>query len=275
MPGPTGPIIMAALLAIAAGGARAAEPVADFLGPRGCVIGPGAAEAAAAAGIDAAALIDFAERAAAAPDAVRMGEWLLVGPALCRMRFSPIESEANWTDPEAAASISALDDLVANGEFGCFMDRGLMATALQGIRDWDRARAATARDRLIAEGVRAGALVFYGDDVLRTPPGFAFAIGLCGAAPGMAAARGDHAVLMRHLDAIVRQHGAETPCGTEGPPAGTDWPDLVRRATGERYDNVWGWMELMMMAIAAGWYEDPSFMATPVARPPLCHIAAD
>ena len=51
-----------------------------------------------------------------------------------------------------------------------------------------------------------------------------------------------------------------------------DMSDLLKTATGGGYENEWGGMEVLMMAMAAGWYEGHSLTRKGMPRPPLCHL---
>lgn len=277
MPRPIRTITLAALLAMAAAAAGraagpAADPVASFLGPEGCVIGPETEAAAGAAGISAAMLADFAARAEAAPGSHRTGEWLLVGPGLCAISFPPIESELTLDDPEVKASFSAMDEYADLGDIGCFLNGDKLVELLQQTRGWSRERAHDARMSLIGAGVQSGDIVFYSDDPLRMPPGFGLAAGACGEAPGMEEARASHALLMRHLDAYLRDVAAATECREGESPVNSYDPLFLNRLTEGRYRNAWGFLEVMLMAIAAGWYEGESLTEKGMPRPPLCHF---
>lgn len=270
---PVRTIMLAALLAVAAAGAgRAApkDPVAAFLSPRGCVIDRMTEPAAGAAGISPAMLGAFAAKAAAAPDAVRTGETLIVGPSLCVIAFPRIESELSLDDPAAKAAFTGFLEGAAWGEFGCHINISGLTEALQEGRGWSHERAEDAALLLIAAGVRSGELVFYSDDPLRTPPGFALTTGLCGRAPEVVAGRKAHALMMRHLDAYIRHLGRVTSCAGTGLEMD---PSFLNRRTEGRYRNVWGGLEVMMMAIASGWHAGGERLADQrQMRPPLCHF---
>ncbi|MFV0472718.1 MAG: hypothetical protein ACK5MQ_00510 [Pikeienuella sp.] len=262
---------------LAAGPALAADrDVADFLGPRGCVIGPGTLAAAEAEGIDAAALEAFAARAEATPGSYRTGDWLVVASGLCRISFPPIESELKLDDPEVRAGFSAVDAYAEYGDHGCFLDADELVARLRESRGWNEERAFTAYLQLLGAGLRSGALSFHSDDILRTPPGFVLTTGACGEAPGMDVIREDHALLMRHLDAFIRDTAPDVVCEEGVGLMNYQKPEFfMTRITDGRYRNAWGWLEVDLMAMAAGWYDGARYHKNDSPRPPLCHFAAE
>ncbi|MBT0779178.1 hypothetical protein [Paracoccus sp. pheM1] len=273
---PAKTLALAGLLLAGPAFARAAEPdVADFLGQRGCVIGPGTLAEAEAEGITAAALEEFAARAVQMPGSRQTGEWLVVAPDLCSITFPLIESELTLDDPEVRASFSAVDAYAQHGDHGCFLDGDKLRSALQDSRGWDAERAFTAYLQLVGTGLQSGELAFHTDDPLRTPVGFALTTGICGEVPGMDVIREDHTLMMRHLDALIRDTATAVPCDEGASLMNMERPDFMTKITDGRYRNAWGWLELMMMAMAADWYEGTSLTRKGQPRPPLCHIAEE
>ena len=250
------------------------EDVADFLSPRGCVIGPGTAEAAKAAGIGAPVLNEFAAQAASLPGSYRTGEWLVVSSDLCRITIPPIDSELTLDDPEVKASFTDKDAHADTGFHGCFLDDSVLWEKLHASRGWSREHAFSAYLRLVGAGVRSGALSFHSTDEARPAPGFVLTTGTCGDVPGMAAIRADHALLMEHLDALIRNVATVTRCNEGDVPANFDDPGFMARLTGGKYRNAWGWWNLMAMGMAAGWYEGTSLTRNGMPLPPLCRFPA-
>lgn len=266
-------LVLAGFLIAGSDLTRADEPdMADFLSLRGCVIGPGTPAEAEVEGISAATLEKFADQAASMPGSHQTGEWLVITPDLCRITFPPIASELTLDDPEVQASFSAVDAYAENDIYGCFLDREMLMASLQESRGWDQERAYTPYIRLVGAGLLSGELAFHTDDPLRTPAGIALTTGNCGEAPGMDMIREDHALLMHHLDAFIRNTAAAVPCEEGAALMNIDQPDFMKKITNGSYQNAWGWFELMMMAMAADWYEGASLSRKGKPRPPLCHI---
>lgn len=246
--------------------------LAEFLSPLGCVIGPGTAEKAEAAGITTAALEEFAAKAASLTGSHRTGEWLVVTPDLCHITFK-VESELGLDDPEVRESFSAVDAYAEYGDRGCFLDSEKLIATVQASRGWTEEHAFNAYLKLVGAGVQSGDIAFHTNDPLRTPAGFVLTKGACGEVPGMDVIREDHALLMRHLDALIRDAGAAVPCEEGAAPMNIVRPDFMQKATDGHYQNAWAWMEVQMMALASDWYEGTSLTRKGMPRPPLCHIA--
>ena len=249
--------------------------VAEFLGPRGCVIGPGTAEAALAIGIGSGDLKDFAARAAALPGSVVTGPWLVVARDLCRISFPAIKSELSLEDAEVRANLSAMDAFADQGQPGCFLNGDGLRRGLQVSRGWDEERAWTAYLALVGAGLQSGELAFHLDDALRAPIGPVLTTGTCGQAAGMAVIRADHATLMANLDGVIRLSLDNLACEEGAALLTLDAQAVGAMATGGGYRNEWGWMEVLMMAMALGWYEGASLTRKGMPRPPLCHLPGE
>ena len=247
----------------------------EFLSPRGCVMGPGIAADAAAAGISRADLETFATRAASVPGSYLTGYWLVVSPDLCRITIPPVESELSLDDPEVKASFTDKAAHADEGFPGCFLDDDLLWAKLRVGRGWTREHAFAAYLQLVGAGVRSGALSFHSADAGRPPPGFVLTTGPCGEVPGMDVIRADHALFMRHLDGLIRDTASAMRCVETDVPVNSANPDFMARASHGRYRNAWGWWELMSLGHALGWYEGTSLTRNGVPQPPLCRFQTE
>ncbi|MFP3382665.1 hypothetical protein [Tritonibacter sp. SIMBA_163] len=102
---------------------RASTPEMDtnalltFLGGDGCVIGPHSAGAATAAGFDGDALTAFGARLLADGSAEKQGDWTVLGPEVCTIRFPDVTSELTLNSPEVQDTlrlnlyVPSLDDI--------------------------------------------------------------------------------------------------------------------------------------------------------------------
>ena len=77
-----------------------ADALLTFLGGDGCVIGPHSAGAATAAGFDGDALTALGARLLADGSAEKQGDWTVLGPEVCTIRFPDVTSELTLNSPE-------------------------------------------------------------------------------------------------------------------------------------------------------------------------------
>ncbi|WP_417837756.1 hypothetical protein [Tritonibacter scottomollicae] len=93
------------------------EALLTYLGGDGCVIGPHSAGAATAAGFDGDALAALGARLLADGSAEKQGDWTVLGPEVCTIRFPDVTSELTLNSPEVqdtlrtALSIPSLDEI--------------------------------------------------------------------------------------------------------------------------------------------------------------------
>lgn len=260
------PLAALAALAQAQTPAPATPGALDFFAGQGCAIGPATLAAADRAGLDKAAVEALTATAAAHPDTVRTGDWLVMPPDLCRMRLPDITSEVSLTDPEVVASITPIDAYEADGGRGCFLQMEALMEALEAGRGWDSQRAYMAYMRLVAAGLISGEMTFFSTEPLVTPWGFQLVTGQCGAElADIALIREDHAHLAAQFDEIIRASAADTECieGASGNFYMLEQPAPTR--------NAWTNFQAMAIVLGAGWQEGLSLTEKGTPRPPLCH----
>lgn len=254
--------------------AQSAEAL-DFFAAQGCAIGPATLAAAKQAEVPKADIRALTEAAAAHPDTIHTGDWLVMPPDLCRMRFPDITSEVAITDPEVVASLSPIDEHAFSGGWGCFLDQKALVERLRAGRGWDEERANNARLRLLADGVIRGEIAYFSSNPLITPWEVQILTGKCGSMlPAIQQIREDHAFLVANFDRMIRAGAAETACTGGNLGMFLAFEEGLADMAGTT-QNYWTGYQAILIARGAGWYEGASFGKIGMPRPPLCHYPAD
>lgn len=241
----------------------------DFFAGQGCAVGPATVAAAEQAGLAKADINALTQKAAAHPDTIQTGGWLVMPPDMCRMRLPDIESEISLTDPEVVASISAIDAHASEDSPGCFLDADGLMERLQAERGWSKERAFDAYLQLMAGSLASGEATFFSTDPLMTPWGIQIVTGDCGTGlPEIDQIREDHAYLVTNFDSIIRASAIGTECvdGAVGTFFLSEQPDATQ--------NAWTAFQAFLIIQGAGWYQGASLTEKGVPRPPLCRYPA-
>lgn len=254
---------LAALLLLAAPAGADQAALLHDLGAAGCVIG-------ADAGADARALADVA---LADGTGQQQGDWVVLGADICTIRVPDIHSDIGHDDPAVVASVSAIAPFsdVPDDPPGCYVALDDLGRNLSRTHGWTAQKAFDAAVQYMAAQIIAGEMVFYTDDMLRTPQGFQSLHGDCAKVPDIDAMRQSNAYMLQHFGAVVRAQGQAIRCGDR------HFPDFAAAATqvsdlsGGKASNAWLGMEMMLLALGAGWVEGAGPKSRGVQRPPLCH----
>ncbi|WP_306110815.1 MULTISPECIES: hypothetical protein [Roseovarius] len=260
------------VLTLAAGGLRAQEDtLGEVLADHGCVVGP--SEVTADDGLPRELrdeLIAYAETALDAGQAKRQGEWIVLGPELCTIRPPEIDSAYDITAPVVARSISAVDAYAEFEEYGCFVASEEMQQDLMEQDGLTRDAAAVVYLEVLAEGVRSGQVSFFSDDPLRTPMGFQVLTGECADVPRIDDIRRSQALMLEHFDTLVRDNASRVTCEANGAPITVEVGQTLTDLTNGEAVNAWTMMDMLMLAIGAGWVEGISATERGTPRPPIC-----
>lgn len=243
----------------------------DYLGGQGCVIGPATRHEVAAAGLAPDVLDALANKARANGQADQQGDWLVLSRDLCTIRLPQISPVLKLADPDVRRNFSDKKVGRGGGRPGCYLKTDALLADLQASRGWDADRANSEYIRLVAAALISGDMTIYMDTPVAAPPGFQLLTGECGRVPEIDAMRRDHAVLTGQFDPLIRTLATVTICKKGG------HPDIFRSEiaslviSGIRDPNAWRWMELLVIAMGAGWYEGMGATDIGTPRPPFCH----
>jgi hypothetical protein len=245
------------------GQAETTSELSDLFGGQGCTIRVSSDETDAVA----ADLRDKALAALAQGQAERQGDRIVFGPETCTIRPPKITS-AFALDHHLVQF--AVGEKVSNPEweeFGCFFG---LDDFLKRTPPFARDAATRAYYALIGKGVLEGTVAFYSDDVLRTPIGFQLLTGDCADVPQIDAIRRNHALFIEHFDALVRANAALLRCEAGSSPASPEIVQTLAGLTEGASDNAWMFVEMMLVALGAGWVEGAGHKTKGVPRPPIC-----
>ncbi len=260
------------VLTLAAGGLCAQEDtLGEFLAGHGCVVGP--ADVMADDGVPRKMhddLTAYAETALDAGQAERQGDWVVLGPELCTIHPPEIDTAYEISSPVVARSISAIDAYAEFEEYGCFVASEEMQQDLMQQEGLTRDAAAVAYLEVLAEGVRSGRASFFSDDPLRTPVGFQVLTGDCADVPRIDDIRRSQALMLEHFDTLVRDNASRVTCEANGAPVTVEVGQTLTVLTNGEAVNAWTMMDMLMLAIGAGWVEGISATERGTPRPPIC-----
>lgn len=248
-----------------------AAPLADFLGPQGCAIGPPTRAAIETAGYGNEAIDALLAQASTDPQTVRTGEWIVLPPSICRIRPPDVPSEIRLTDPDVQAFTSAMDGYAASGFRGCFFTGLALRQALPFTRGWSEDKAYLEWLRFMAENLRAGSLAFYGTNPEAAPPGFLVLLGNCANIPELGAIRRSQAIRDREFDFFIRANAAEVTCGADrlySPRA----KEIIQAQVGAEDTNQWMVIEMGALATTVGPFLGSGPKQDRRELPPFCHF---
>jgi hypothetical protein len=124
---------------------------------------------------------------------------------------------------------------------------------------------------MLGTAVAEGHFAFYSDSPLRTPAGFQLTTGECADDPQMPQIRESHAFLLEHFDTLIRANSAHIACTYGADPLTFELGSIAETLAEGGRPNPWLGLELMVIAMGAGWYEGMSMTEKGTPRPPLCH----
>lgn len=238
-------------------------PIMDFLGKEGCTVDDTVRTTAVEAGLDADAVAARIAKAVKDGDAEKYGSWTILSETICSIRFPDIATQLQPEDPNVKTFTSA------PGAFehpGCFIRGDRLRYHMRDRNDQDKDRAEHASLQFLASGIISGEIRFYSDNPLATPPGFQIFTESCADLPNLAAIQQNHAFLVRHFGPVIRAVGKSAKC--DGDVIDTLWQETTGLAGNT---NAWIFQEILVVAMAAGWFEGLSHSDRGVPRPPLCH----
>lgn len=215
-------------------------------------------------------LQSYANAALDAGQAERQGDWIVLGPDICTILPPEIESTHDITSPVVARSISAIDAYAEFEEYGCFVSSEEMQQDLMQQDGLTRDAAAVAYFGVLAEGVRSGRASFFSDDPLRTPMGFQVLTGDCADVPDIEKIRRSQALMLEHFDTLVRDNAGRVACEVNRAPVTVEVAQTLAEITDGEAVNAWTMMDMMLLAIGAGWVDGVSATERGTPRPPIC-----
>lgn len=251
--------------------AEQTEPLADFLGPRGCAIGPPMRAVIKKAGYGTDAIDALIVRAASDPQTVRTGEWIVLPPSLCRIQPPDVRSEIHFDDPDLKVITSRMDTYAKDGLRGCFLFGPTIMDVVQKTRGWNKAKAYLEWSRFAAENLRAGKLAFYGTDPAKPPPAFLVLTGDCANIPQIDAIRRSQAIRDREFDFFIRANASDVICGQDrsvSPRAN----DIIQMRAGDENTNRWMAIEIAALGTAVGQFSNAGASKDGKLQPPFCHF---
>lgn len=268
-------VVAAAFAGLAGQGAVASgltEAEVAFLQAEGCAIGAPVLERAGRAGVDPEALTEAGQAGLQSGKADQMGDWLVLGPELCRIVPQPRETELSFESPELALSAA-----MTGSDDPCVLPFAPdLVPVLGQTRGWSEDRAFRAYVTFLASGIAAGEVTFYSEDLLATPMGPRRITGSeCSSHPDGPAMVRSNAWLMENTDPILRAAMESLPCGEGVTPMNIPHPAQAALGIGEEVENAWVLMDLLFVALGSGWLEGYGVTAKGMARPPLCNPALD
>lgn len=238
----------------------------EALGPQGCTINADLDISETQTGLARDVLADAVAEGLSAATAKRQGDWIVFGATVCEITLPQITSEARLTDPDVAAQIADLRELIPSGPPGCYLF-DVVDNALEQRAGWDADRANLAWITMTARGLIDGDLAFYSEDPLATPAGFELITDTCAEVKKTETLRAEHDALRQHFGGYIHFLGAQTRCDDA---ASFDADRAVRLVTPEA-PNAFRFLPVIMVTLSAGWWEGMSATQKGTPRPPLCH----
>ncbi|MDO5614135.1 MAG: hypothetical protein Q4G14_12970 [Paracoccus sp. (in: a-proteobacteria)] len=178
-----------------------------------------------------------------------------------------IPSQLTWDSPEVQAAIGPVDQYAADGHPGCFINSEELTRLARARHGWDADTAERERIRFLAAGILAGEVVFFNESPLHTPVNFQVFRGDCAEVPNKNAIARSHDYLVANLDRILRNAGAETPCGSDASP----FSDALYAQHDPQAPNPWIPLEVLIIALGSDWFQGNSSTQKGWPRPPLCY----
>ncbi|WP_027966015.1 hypothetical protein [Halomonas halocynthiae] len=249
----------------------------DFFAGEGCAIGPTTRHAALAEGFQESDIDALVSAAKLDEQTVVTGEWVVLPPDMCTIRLpSPLGALA-LSDPEVMAATSSTSAYYNSGTYrntedlGCFLSSPKLHDSLRQSRGWDDHTISIEYTRMLGRAIAQGNAAFYSDSPLRTPPGYQILKGNCANVPAMPEIRESNAFLRDHFDGLVRALGQSLACDSDVNLIMTYNENVAGTLQENTPFNAWRGLEIMTVAMGAGWYENMSATAPGAPRPPLCH----
>lgn len=270
-------------LLLPAASTTAATPPAtvhDFFAGQGCAIGPSTRSAALDAGFQESAIDALVEAAKLDDQAIVTGEWIVLAPDKCTIRLPKPASALALSDPEVMKATSSLEtyyneldweDYSDKEDWGCFLSTPDLHKNLRQSRLWDDDTINLEYMRLLGGAIAKGHASFYSSSPLRTPPGFQILTGECANVPAMPDIRAGHEFLSDNFDPLIRTIAASLPCDPDANLVTVFMEDVADTFEEELPPNAWLGLDIMTIAMGAGWYEDMKMTTLGPPRPPLCH----
>lgn len=251
--------------------AEQTEPLADFMGPRGCAIGPPTRAFIVKAGYGNGAIEELISQAETDPQTVRTGEWIVLPPNLCRIQPPDVRSEIHIDDPDVKVITSRMDTYAKDGLRGCFLFGPTIMDVVQKTRGWDKAKAYFEWILFAAENLRAGKLAFYGTDPAKPPPGFLVLTGDCANIPEIDAIRRSQTLRDREFDFFIRANASDVICG-QGRSSSPRAIEIIHARVGDENTNRWMAIEIAALGTVFGQLMNTGDPNEGMLNPPFCHF---
>ncbi|MBB3995586.1 hypothetical protein GGR95_003243 [Sulfitobacter undariae] len=246
---------VAAFALIASAGAAAADTFPDY-SAQGCVIAPGVIRA------------PEVQQALDAGHATVQGDWVLIGPALCKIAPPVIDPVLSATDADVAPFISAVD--AYPDAPGCFLDAEAMKQKLEVSRGWSETRAHREYVRMISAGIFSGEWRFFGLSPLATPMGFQLMTGACAQVPDAQKIAKSHSDMIASFDGFIRKNAQYLPCETGGHFDYSPWHEFYETLGQGPIINAWQAYEVSFALHGSDWVTWTDMKDKGMPRPPVC-----
>lgn len=270
------------LFSTAASTTAATSPttVHDFFANQGCAIGPTTRSAALDAGFQERAIDALISTAKLDGQTIMTGDWIVLSPNKCTIRLPNPTSALALSDKEVMTATSSpgayYNDLDWEAysdkeDWGCFLSSQSLHENLRRSRPWDEDTISLEYQRLIGGAIAMGHASFYSSSPLRTPPGYQILTGDCANVPMMHEIRASYEFLRDNFDPLIRTLARSLTCDSSASPVTVYTDDVADTFENETPPNALLGMDIMTIAMGAGWYEGMSATTQGTPRPPLCH----
>lgn len=248
----------------------------DFFASEGCAIGPTTRNAALANGFQESEIDALVNEAKLDEQTIITGEWIVLSPTKCTIRIPNTSSELKLSDPEVMTATSSTGTHYSEAysdkeDLGCFLSSPKLQNNLRQSRRWDDNTISAEYTRMLSRAIAQGNASFYSSSPLRTPPGYQILTGDCANVPMMPEIRESNDFLRDNFDYLVRTLSQSLTCDSDANLIMVYNENVAGTLEEETPSNAWQGMEIMVIAMGAGWYENRSTTAQGTPRPPLCH----
>ncbi|MFS8151269.1 hypothetical protein [Vreelandella titanicae] len=248
----------------------------DFFAGEGCAIGPTTRHAALAEGFQESDIDALVNEVKLDEHTVVTGEWVVLPPDKCTIRLPSPSGALALSDPEVVAATSSTITYYSEAysdkeDLGCFLSSPKLHNNLRQSRGWDEYTISLEYTRMLSSAIAQGNASFYSSSPLRTPPGYQILTGDCAYVQMMPQIRESHAFLRDHFDDLVRTLGQSLACDSDANLVMVYNENVAGTLEEETPSNEWQGMEIMVIAMGAGWYENRSITDPGTPRPPLCY----
>lgn len=184
-----------------------------------------------------------------------------------------IESDWSFTDPDIAVRIynpaEKYADEADEYPVGCYFNIAYNIEEIGKVRGQTPDEAWHSYARLLAAGFISGELAMYGEDVFAVPYGMRFLGPPCPYLEGKERIDQSRQYMLDNFDEILRRAGAQGKC--TNPTSLVDgFQPQMEPLNNAGLKNVWFFMEMFFISVAAGWHEGSSATEKGLPRPPLC-----